>query len=97
MRLQRINAMQNLCAGLPLRQRHVMGKFAETATANLFIQSSICAERRLPGTMSSASSRYQDAATMRERMPRSRLFLTSANLMLPAACSTEEAQAVMTG
>jgi hypothetical protein len=44
MRLQRINAMQNLCARLPLRQRHVMGKFAETAAANLFIQSSICAE-----------------------------------------------------
>jgi hypothetical protein len=77
-----------------------MGKFAETTAANLFIESSICARRRLWGTMSSASSRYQDAATMRERMPRMRgcrPFLTSANLMLPAACSTEEAQAVMTG
>jgi nitrite reductase/ring-hydroxylating ferredoxin subunit len=49
MRLQRINAMQNLCARLPLRQRRVMGKFAETAAANLFIQSSICAEAAIVG------------------------------------------------
>jgi hypothetical protein len=49
MRLQRINATQNLCARLPLRQRHVMGKFAETTAANLFIENSICAEAAIAG------------------------------------------------
>jgi hypothetical protein len=69
MRLQRINAMQNLCAGLRLRQRRVTSKFAETAAADLF---SMCTEAAIAGhdvERFVAISRRGDHV---ERMPRVR-------------------------
>jgi hypothetical protein len=72
----------------------VTGKFAETAAVNLF---STCSDVAIAGREVErfvAVSRRCDHA---ERMPRGCCsFLTSANFTLLAACSTEEAQAVMT-
>jgi hypothetical protein len=54
-RLWRINAMRNLCLGLRLWRWRMMSKFAETAAANLFLQTPISPGAAVGRTMSSRS------------------------------------------